>query len=353
VTDGIDGTPGLNQLNALDPTVNFKDVRPTYKGLRDDALRVLAGLPQTQRAFTQLTIQPLDPDEPDPGDPAQLRWRNRRSRDDPDEFVVDDPRNPLSSSDLRIYIDKLDGRTASRYFYRTGYVDGAHNRSGNLSLSTPPVYLRRITAPRAPVITKVLAVADHDRQIVVRWASNREADLHEYHIYRSQTKEATRDIRLMERVHVEPVPVGDPMARPAEVAWTDDTVLGRLTFYYCVVAAARDELNRPIVSLPSSPVAGRALDTRFPPPPVWNPPRAGAAPNELTLSWRSPIPNLRCLVQRHPFGSALWEEITPWLARGNYSYTDSARIPGVTYVYRIKVMDSAGLTNCDFLEQTN
>jgi hypothetical protein len=341
---------GLNRLNTLNPTGGFDDVRTAYRALTDDALRVLAGLPTTQRAFTQLTIQPLNPDEPDPDNPGVLQWRNRRGPDDPDTFVVGDPANPLADPALRVYIDAVDGRSSNRYFYRAGYVDGAHNRSRDLSLSTPPVYLPKVTPPRTPVITKVLAVPDRDRQIAVRWASNREPDLREYRVFRTGSRQAVRDVGLMDQVHVEAVPAGDPMVRPAEVSWVDAAVPGQGTFYYRVVAVAADDLGRLTnVSPPSPPLAGRALDTYRPASPRWDPPVPGG-PNALALSWTSPIANLSCFVERKVPAATTWDAINPngWLPRGVYTYTDRTRIPGLAYVYRLRVLDDQGRTNRDF-----
>jgi hypothetical protein len=337
----------LNQLNALNPAVVFSAVRAAYRALTDDALRVLAGLPPTQRAFTQLTIQPLDPHEPDPGDPLVLRWRNRRGPDDPDEFVVGAAGNPLADPALCVYVDTLDGRASSRYFYRAGYVDGAHNRSKDLSLATPPVYFPRVTPPRAPVITKVLAVSDRDRQIVVRWASNREPNLSEYRVYRSQSKGATRDVRLMQQVHVEPVPAGDAALRPAEISWIDDTVPGRVTFYYRVVTV--DQAGN--VSQPSQAIAGRASDDPHPAPPVWNQPLMDdPAPGAVTLSWNAADRGLSSLVQRQLVGAVLWDNLSGWLARGDYRMVDDSRLKGVPYRYRLLVLDRAGNRNVAYSE---
>src|ERR1035437_2360079 len=105
-----------------------------YQGLSNDGLRVLAGLPGIDRAFTQLTIQPLDSD-----DPANA---NRLGPDNPPDFVVDPA--------LRATIDTLDGRTTNRYFYRSAYVDGVHNR-GPMGLSSPPIWLPKVTPPRSPL----------------------------------------------------------------------------------------------------------------------------------------------------------------------------------------------------------
>ena len=106
-------------------------------------MRILAGLPGNERAFTQITIQPLDPEELDPEDPSKKRWGNRVGPSDPDDFELDGPtdptveKNPLWAKNLFQYTDTLPGASLNRYFYRTAYVDGVHNRS-ELSLSSPP-----------------------------------------------------------------------------------------------------------------------------------------------------------------------------------------------------------------------
>ncbi len=219
-----------------------------YRELSNDVLRVLAGLPGNERAFTQLTIQPLDREDPD--------IANRKTPADPDDFEVGDSDNPLASETLRIYIDTLDGRSSNHYFYRAAYMDGAHNNS-QLSISSPPVYLPNVVPPRAPVITKVVG---GDRKITLKWASNREPDLKEYRVYRADSKEMARDLRLMALIHTEPPPDDGSTVRQAEVEWTDnpDTVLK--TFYYGVVSV--DETGN--LSKPSAIVAGRAFDESLP-----------------------------------------------------------------------------------------
>lgn len=316
----------LNQLNGFShDAAGTMQAMAFYRQLSNDALRVLAGLPGNERAFTQITIQPLDPD-----DPANA---NRLGPDNPPGFVIDPA--------LRAFIDTLDGRSTNRYFYRSAYVDGAHNR-GPLSRSSPPVWLPNVVPPRTPVLTKALG---GDREITLRWTSNREPDLAEYRVYRAKSEEAARDTRLMTLVHTEAVPAGDPMARPAEVTWTDSPVPGRVTFSYRLVAV--DEAGN--VSNPSQVLAARAFDESRPAPPIWNAPVPGAG-NAMTLSWTSPIADLRCLVQRHIAGAATWENASTWLPRGVYTYDDQDRLPGLQYVYRLRVMDTAGRTNNTYNE---
>ncbi len=134
-----------------------------YRALSADALRIFAGLPGNDAAFTQLTTAPFDPHDPTNA--------NRRGPDDPDNFQIGDPNNPLASPILRAFIDTFDGRLSNRYFYRAAYVDSVHNRSKELSLATPPVSLPLVVAPRSPVIGKVAA---GDRAITLSWSSNRQ-----------------------------------------------------------------------------------------------------------------------------------------------------------------------------------
>ncbi len=314
----------LNPLNALSQDEEgMRQAMAFYRRLSNDALRVLAGLPGNERAFTQVATKPLDPD--DPGN------ANRIGPDNPSDFPID--------SELRIYIDKLDGRSANRYFYRAAYVDGAHNRSA-MSLSSPPIYLPDVVPPRAPVITKVLG---GDQQITLKWASNREPDLAEYRVYRANSEEAARDLRLMTLVQ-RIVPIEDPVARPAEVTWTDTPVPGLVTFYYTVVAV--DGADN--MSVPSPTIAGRAFEDSRPAPPNWNPPVPGSTPDAIVLTWVSPIADLACLVQRRPTGTEDWGNISGWLARGTYTFADILRIPGMAYDYRLRVLDTRGRQNGTF-----
>jgi hypothetical protein len=331
----------LNHLNTFSDDADGRaQAMAYYRGLSNDALRVLAGLPGNERAFTQLTIQPLDPNEPDPEDATKLRWRNRRTLTDPDNFEVNDPENPLASETLRIYIDILDGRSTNYYFYRAAYVDGGYNRSG-LSLSSPPVYLPNVVPPRAPVITRVLG---GDRKITLRWASNREADLAEYRVYRTNSEEAARDLRLMMLVHTEEVPSGNLSARPAEVEWTDEDVPSLIPLQYRIVAVG----EAGIVSLPSLSVAVQAYDDSRPAPPTWG--AANPVAEGLELNWTLADSSHRPLVQRRDSLEypPHWKNLTSWLPAGTEQMVDRTRANGQLYFYRIRVIDDLGRTNRGF-----
>jgi hypothetical protein len=299
--------------------VNQDDV--DYESLSADALRVLAGLPGNEDAFTQITLLPLDPAEPANFD--------RRGPDDLE------PPGHQALPDVRAYLDKLDGRATNRYFYRAVAVDGAHNRSG-LSLSTPPVYLPKVEPPRMPVITKVVG---GDRQITIEWAANREADLAEYRIYRSSSKVDSRDVRLMDSVAT---------VAPAKRDFLDSSPPPFVYQYYCVVAV--DTAGN--LSIPSTLVSSRAYDDSKLEPPVWKVPMTGSHVNSVLLSWTAGTATLRSLVQRKPVGAVAWVNQSGWLERGLYSYEDTDRGSGLTYVYRLIVMDKAGKRNDNYSELT-
>ena len=156
-----------------------------YRNLSNDALRVLAGLPGNERAFTQITIQPLDPAERDSSDPSKLRWRDRVGPDTDTSYVP--------NAALRAYVDTLDGRSTNRYFYRSAYVDEAHNLS-QLSLSSPPIWLPDLAPPNKPRLLKTLG---DNRSIHLHWNVDRNLVNGRCLIYRTGEYIKSRDIRLM------------------------------------------------------------------------------------------------------------------------------------------------------------
>jgi hypothetical protein len=336
----------INRLNTFDHDTTGKPLALAYyRGLSNDALRVLAGLPGNERAFTQITIQPLDPDDAATAD--------RRGPDDPEDYTP--------NTDLRVYMDTLPRRSSNRYFYRAAYIDGAQNRS-HLSLASPPVYLPKVTPPHTPVITKVLG---GDRQITLRWNCSHEPDLAEYRIYRTDKKENARDIRLMTLVNTQTVPPGDPTERPRVIQWIDE-VPGFLSFYYGLVAS--DSSGN--VSKPSKIVTGRAFDHSPPDPAEWRRtewgkmdawgnvhPQDAVVENGtpvVSLEWTTNQPTIKCLVQRRQEDCSNWVGVSPWLSAaakdaGNgqwiMTFTDTSILADHTYWYRIVSVNKAGKPN--------
>jgi hypothetical protein len=319
----------LNHLNTLNHTTDKAAAMSYYRGLSNDGLRALAALPGkeptlpgNERAFTQITILPLDPN-----DTANA---NRLGPDNPAGYVID-----LA---LRAYVDTLDGRSTNRYFYRAAYVDAVHNR-GPLSLSSPPVWLPNVVPPRTPVITKVLG---GDRQIILRWSAQHQPSLQEYRVFRTAKKGDERDLRLMNRVGS--VAALAPNTGPVE--WVDESLEALTTYFYRIVAV--DFSGN--VSSPSQPAVIRAYDDARPAPPNWNPPVPGATPPAIFLSWSAPEDDLRCLVQRRSDEFSDWESVSGWLPRGLYNYQDSQRQPGEQYQYRLRVLDRNGKTNSEHIQ---
>ncbi len=281
----------------------------SYAELSDNALRVLAGLPGNEAAFTQVTLAPLEMADP--------RIKDERRPDD-DVLYVPNP------SLRRAYTDTLPGRATNRYFYRARFMDGAQNQS-SLSLAGPPVYLRKVEPPRAPVITKVIG---GDRQITIQWAANRESDLAEYRVYRTDGKEAAQDLRLMPLVKT---------LSPTDQEYMDINVPSGLTMYYVLIAV--DSAGR--VSSPSRTVSVRAFDDSRPPVPVWNSPVLNSSDNSLVLSWTPVAAELQGLVLRKASADTAWTNVSGWLPTGVNTFTDRLTIPG-EYIYRLRVADKAG-----------
>jgi len=333
-----------------------------YRGLSADALRVLAGLPGNDAAFTQITIAPLDPSDP--------AWFNRRGPDDPDSFQIGDPTTPLASPTLRVFIDTLDGRTTNRYFYRAAYVDVANNRSIS-SLATPPIQAPSVVPPRAPVIGKVLG---GDGAITLTWPSNREPDLATYLIYRTDDASKAEDVRLMELVSTQMVEPGDPAARLAQLSWTDTPVPGLVTFYYRMVA--RDATGN--MSSPSPLISCRAYDETPPAPPIWgrlewvkldeggneHPFITPVPPGEtwsaaVALRWTTQTRS-RTFLQRRSADQTSWRSASGWIQPTHFDpaqklwlyvfYDTGADSSGPVW-YRLKIESLSGNMNTSFDER--
>jgi hypothetical protein len=321
----------LNQLNTFAHDASgTAQAFAHYRGLSADALRVLAGLKGNEAAFTPATVAPLDPDDPS--------HANRRGPDDADDFQIGDTENPLASPSLRIFIDTLDGRTSNRYFYRAAYVDAVQNQSA-LSLATPPVEAPNVVPPRAPVIAKVTA---GDREVTIRWMSNREPTIARYHVYQTDDPDHARTVRLMTLVHTQ-VATADP-----ELVWTNSPVPAAKDFFYRLVAEDGDNN----LSEASPHVVARAFDDARPEPPAWGAPTE--TPDGLLLNFTPAHPSHRSLIQRRDVESLTqaWANLSPWLAAGTHQWNDNTREEGRTYVYRIRVLDQSGKINNNFNELT-
>lgn len=314
----------LNQLATFSQS-QAGEAMERYRTLSDDGLRVLAGLPGNEKAFRQLTIEPLDP-----ADPAYL---DRRGPDDNAGYTPDPQK--------RAYLDRLDGRSRNRYLYRAAYLDRAHNRSV-LGIASAPVWLPNVVPPRTPFVTKVLG---GDRSITLRWASGREPDLASYRVYRAETAEAGRALRLMTRVATRNEPAA-PAARPKEQTWTDTDVPALRPRYYRVTAVDTEGNE----SASSRLLRAQAFDQTPPDPPVWVAAAWDTAWEAVELEWANAEADQRTLVLR--FEAGAWTPVSGWLEAGTSRFVDRSASVGRDNRYRLKVRSAAGNVNTAFQERS-
>ena len=346
----------LNRLNDPAGLAGDEDAAMTfYRSLRDPnddggdvealkpaMLRVLAGLPGNETAYTQLTVEPLDPaDQPNkPG---------------PDTG----PGESYPQGDLCAYVDSFDGQASNCYFYRTGTVDPAGNRSDQgdaadgelMSYPTPGVKSPDVVSPKKPVVTKTLAGHPDedepgDRMITAWLGPTTEPDVAGYRVYRADDEDTTRDLRLMEQVAT-----GIPPAGTGETVWTDEDVEAFTAKYYRFVAV--DEAGN--LSEPSAVVTMTALDETPPEPPTFTrsewvrvgadgSPMAwetgtNADPAAIRLEWSNPPPGVSVLPQRR-IPDETWVPLGNWL--DGDGYTDREADQTTDYEYRLLVRNSRG-----------
>lgn len=338
----------LNHLDSFTPVEDrTAEAMAYYRKLSDAALRVLAGLPTSESAFVQVTINPLDPNDN----------TNRLGPDLPEDFILD--------PNERAFIDTLDGRATNRYFYRAAMVDAGHNL-GPLGLSSPPVYLPNVV-PRQPLWT---GSELGDNNATLFWVSNREDDLVEYQIFRADSPVDARDIRLMQKIHTVTVAAVAPRQRPATTSWTDSSLTGGSKYLYRIVAV--DVAGN--VSTPSETHTVLAIDTRIPDPPVWLDTSwvlrhtdngiedwpadgvivAGMSP-ALRLVWSSETAGATFFVTRRARDERVWQSFAgtgayQQIAPTEFRFYDDNVSPEQNYTYRIRVTSLTGVPSIEYRE---
>lgn len=317
------------QINELNDTTKFPDsaegtpaALAYYRHiLNNDALRVLAGLSGNELAFTQVTIQPLDEkDAPD-----------RKGPDDPPDYIP-------HTDDLCAYTDTLDGGSRNRFFYRALFVDSANNRGG-LSFCSPPVNLPKTVPPRVPALTSLLATGE--REITIKWASNRESDLAQYHIYRTEFSDDARDVRLMQKLGAMKPASDQPEDRPAEESWIDENLDGGRTYYYRV--AAEDDAGNSSEACAAK--AARAYELSPPLAHEWEYARWNDKETGIELKWKpKDARKLQTRVLKKSTAGN-WYPLTDWLPPETLTYIDWHLPAGQTARYRLRVRSAAGNLN--------
>ncbi len=343
-TDLFPKTWNPTQIAAAVTALNNLTGSTGYPALSDNALRILAGLPGNETAFTQVTLAPLEMSDP------QIQDERR-----PD----DDAAYAAQPAARRAYTDTLPGRATNRYFYRARFVDGAQNQS-SLSLAGPVVYLPKVTPPRAPVITKVVGGVGN---VALWWVPNREPDLAGYSIYRTDDATKARDIRLMQLVATVPPGDANPKLRGAVMEWTDTDLLGGTTVYYRI--SSEDVAGN--YSSASDPVSTRVVDTTIPEPPSWDtaqwvllrtsdggeepwPVAADIPPGRqavIRLEWQTTIASPRFILTRTAFVDGSVRSIAlggvQLAGTSGFVLYDPDVAPANTYQYGIRVTSRAGV----------
>ncbi len=307
----------LNALNAVCRTSDRNTALHAYRNLSNDGLRILAGLPHNKKAFQQLTIQPLNPD-----DVANV---NGLGSDNPNDFVIDPA--------LKKFIDRLPGKAKNRYFYRCAYVDGAQNL-GDMSLPTVPIYLPKAILPLTPSLYKVNG---GDNKITLIYSSNREIDIGSYRIYRTTDRKRSRDIRLMDLIQSSPELQNDPTLRSPKVSWEDLTVIPKTSYFYRVTAVDLDGRE----SKPSDTLEAISFRQASPFEPIWNTGIWINSGSNVSLSWTLEE-NLFVQIQRKQLSETNWKNLSDWLPEGTTAYIDNSADASNDYQYQLKGKDRAG-----------
>jgi hypothetical protein len=344
---------------AVERTRRIEAAMAHYARLSNDAMRVLASLPDTSPAFSRLVPEPLG------------HWTL-----DPD------------NDGLYEYTAVTEGRGRSRHFYRVRAVDAANN-VGALSLSSPPVYLPDERPAVPPRWAKVMGA---DRGATLHWSAHPAGLVDRYRIHRAESREEASDVRLMRavvaEVPAEPLTVAGNAVRfgvtidvttvervyaaagfdtradwlngqaipnqlptptpPAngvvgglavpdgtEVVavyrdsrgalqrtplgrtlrqWNDAGLIGGRTYFYRVVAVrVGDGPAGPVtvVSAPSDVGAARAFERTPPAPPVWEALAHDAASGTLTLQWHADYPQACIVLRNRNHGRPL--PVTGWI----------------------------------------
>lgn len=320
--------------DAVTSESNFEDALPHYRDLEPDVLQTLAGLDGTESAYTQRTMDALDPDEH-----PNIKGPDFESGDPGPNYQPgpDAPDAAVPGSELCAWVDSFDGKSRRRYFYRTGTVNEAGTRSDGLSYPTRPVQAVDTVPPSAPTVTKVTAghtdpgESDHG-VITLRWSRNPERDVASYSVYRALSREDAADIRLMTEVASVPNPDAD------EVVWTDETPPPLERSYYRLVAV--DENGN--VSRASDRYAARATEAPpTPPTPTVSWEADGNGGHRAAVSWTS---DYETMVQLKPVDATNWISRSDWLSPGSQTFQDEAPDASDRYDLRLLARSTTGAT---------
>ncbi|MFZ5760361.1 MAG: fibronectin type III domain-containing protein [Thermodesulfobacteriota bacterium] len=326
----------LNALNGFDKNEGKAQAMACYRGLSNNALKVLAGLEGMDQAFAKLNDNPISKSDPAYQD---------RDTNIPAPGVAPRPGDP----NMLLFIDTtLDGRGRNRYFYRIRPIDEIANM-GPLGVATLPVEIPKVTPVIAPVIT---SISGGDRQITIKWAGNPGAGILGYLIFRTDQKSVV-DMRNME---LRKLAAGDTysvaVADQGTLAfeYTDRDVVARTPYYYAIAAITAGEGGKKLLSRLSPIKSTQAYDLTPPQPPVWVSLTRSTGGQVATLSWKSPD-SFDCIVMRQTNGRRALS-VSSWLqpqsteSQGGqwlYGFEDPGLTTERSYVYYLIIKNPIGV----------
>lgn len=264
--------------------------------------------------------------------------------------------------------DSFDGRGQGFYIYRVRTCDAAGNLSPwPAALAFPPVHIFDVTPPATPT---VVGVGGGERHVVLRWTANRESDLSEYRIWRSQDPAALADVRQT------PPTFTIPHAAERVITHVDDGLNGLQVYYYRMAAVDVAGNVSPLTPV----LAARVADSLPPPPPEWersewvrvdatgvvfdvDDPVAADLPTAIALIWLAPYEMAEATLERRGQYERVWRAIatqtepvdaadTAGDGARRYAYVDATAALGVAHSYRVRLKDRAGKINTRAFNET-
>ena len=234
------------------------------------------------------------------------------------------------------FTDSIPGLVRNRYFYRLRTQNAAIQQSSDWGAVSDPAVPVQIRPPKAPVITKIEA---EDRKLILYWSIDRNQNISEYRIYRSDSKGALEDLRWW---HTTPDPriiasIPDPLLRVSnrKLEIPGDTLIESVIGVY-----RTDEFNFESTTPEYQPQALNYYNTT-PSAPEVDPSYFELDPDGVHL-----ISSLRRICNDIPVVLVYQnrEGQTKWLNHKTsiLPYIDEDLIPLQDYHYRIVTVDSEG-----------
>jgi len=206
-----------------------------------------------------------------------------------------------------------------------------------LGISSPPIWIRKVTPPNSP---KIIKVVSGDRKITLTWLKNSEQDILEYKVFRAENSNIARDLRLMKSLDLEFV------TNENTISIEDTKIIASRKFYYRIIAI--DEQAN--ISKPSKIIPAQCCELTPPDPPEFTNINRSADGTIITLEWVAPNP-YKCLLKRKTESERIEIDISTWLEsisydedseRFEYRFQEVNLVPETRYIYHIVGLSYSG-----------